>query len=869
MRHFPLLTHAFLCLVLLGLLGTTSPSYGDRTTSNPILSPRNLEAPFPYVHGGTRSWPVCERTVPPDATITLSIKPKTPRPKSTPSPPSTPSTPSTASTASTPSTPSTPPTGITATLTRDGFLRVTSTPESPKEAFLIDTSITLAGGTTESQPLRLLPAPPNRPITYYADFGDDLIRIFKNSSDGSWRPVTKSGFDQYFRRLQMQGLTRLITWMNSFTLILDPQNYPPEAWSRYEKQARAIIESPQLRERFERIKKEAAKRHRGSHISWEWMSWLMQHRLSQDIAAILSESAVQHGISLSVSYRPFEAALTKYYEIPAFDTNGEFLWSFVPNATPVVNFKTDQTCFAHYRTVLKAMGHADAGTLEAIEVPGVQNADAFLDRFRKRGDNLRIVSSRFPPLQRDSYVLQRKPDGEFVVRPFREFASAADARLHEVTGYTVEKGEDGSVRISGLKIPDDDQYIILSNPAGANEALDFHVFQPTRLRSKAGTRLGRDNTYWVLDASLDPQSKTRVAGIPPSGKQHSEFNATEEGIKILQKRREERLSLLGYVLVIDRGSRYSVEMMDFNQAAMRKNAVAELRTVLSYPAFDSIFINTRSHTQLAATMGDGEETGLRTKAELWADRERHAHLGIDRAYAPIAVAKDPSLLETAAHPETVEQITTWQPGAWFDTCQSADSPYRWRYARNAEVARGVRKLLEDLEEAFPGTRIQVVLPEAEETVRRVKERVAALPNPAGKPYGPRNNGGIWSSINYIKSIGEGMAMLDLKGLAAEPVFFGIRFAPDFEPFKVLFEESRRALANNRGSTFRGPRSFFYEAQETIRTGVKETIRRRRDAIICYVLSHPQDVNEVILYEAADWSYYVPHSAFDFVDECTK
>jgi len=853
MRHNWFFRHAGRHFLLLGLLGIASPFYGEQTMQGPVLSPRNLEAPFPYVHGGSRRWPVLERALPPDTAITLEVKTRGPRP---------------ASPRTTISTQSAAPTGISATLTGDGFLEVISAPDSSNEAFSVDIRIAFADGTTETQTLRLVPAPPDRPITYDADFGDDLIRIFQNS-DGSWRPITKSGFDQYFRRLQLQGVTRLITWLNSFTLILDPENYPPEAWDRYEKQARAIIASPELGRRFDQLNKEAAKRQRGSHIPWEWMSRLMQHRLSRDIAAVLSESAVQHGISLTVSYRPFEAALTKYYAIPVFDTNGAFLWSFAPNATPVVNFRTDQTCFGHYRTVLRAMGRAAAGMLDSIEVPGVQNAEAFLRRFRERGDNLRIVSSQFPPLQFDSFVLQRKPDGNFVVRRFGEFASAAHARLHEVTGYTAEKEDDGSVRISGLNIPDAHQYILLSNPAGTNEALDFPAFQPTRLRSKAGTRLGRDNTYWVLDASLDPAGTTRVAGIPPNGKEHSEFNATEESIKILQRRGHARLPLIGHTLVIDRGSRYSMEMMDFNRAAMRNNAVAELRTVLSYPAFDSIFINTRSHTQLAAYMGDGEETGLRTKDQLWTAGERHVHLGIDRAYAPIAAATDPILLKTAAHRETVEQLTTWQPGAWFDTCQSPASPYRWRYVRNAEVAKGVRKLLEDLEEAFPGTRVQVVLPESEETVRKVRARVAALPNPEGKPYGPGNNGRIWSSINYIQAIGEGMTMLDLTGLAVEPVFFGVRFAPDFEPFKVLFDESRRALANNRGSSYRGPRSFFYEAQETLRTGVQDKVRSRRDAIICYVLSHPEEVNEIILYEAADWSYYLPYGAFDFVDHCTK
>src|SRR3990170_3204012 len=54
---------------------------------------------------------------------------------------------------------------------------------------------------------------PSRPISYYADFGDDLIRTFMDRATGQFRPIEKSGFDRYFRRLQAHGVRRLIVWL--------------------------------------------------------------------------------------------------------------------------------------------------------------------------------------------------------------------------------------------------------------------------------------------------------------------------------------------------------------------------------------------------------------------------------------------------------------------------------------------------------------------------------------------------------------------------------------------------------------------------------------------------------------------------------
>jgi hypothetical protein len=60
------------------------------------------------------------------------------------------------------------------------------------------------------------------------------------------------------------------------------------------------------------------------------------------------------------------------------------------------------------------------------------------------------------------------------------------------------------------------------------------------------------------------------------------------------------------------------------------------------------------------------------------------------------------------------------------------------------------------------------------------------------------------------------------------------------------------MAGNHGSSFRGPRSFFYEGHETLRTTDPGAGRRGREEIIRHLLSQRGEINEVILYESATW-----------------
>lgn len=108
-----------------------------------------------------------------------------------------------------------------------------------------------------------------------------------------------------------------------------------------------------------------------------------------------------------------------------------------------------------------------------------------------------------------------------------------------------------------------------------------------------------------------------------------------------------------------------------------------------------------------------------------------------------------------------------------------------------------------------------------------------------------------------------MAMVDLRGTRVEPVFLGSGgYVPDRAPFELFVQEQIRDLADNRGSRFRGPRSYFYEGQFTLRANDAGETRKQRDQMIQFMLSRKDDIREVLLYEAADWLYFVQLSEPD-------
>ncbi|MFO1007630.1 MAG: hypothetical protein U0929_16830 [Planctomycetaceae bacterium] len=833
---------ALLWLVMAGGLSGAYLAAGEETA----LSEYNQSVPFCYLRGGVRTWPILSRKLEAGESLTLTARQAD----------------------EVLGTGQTLRAGLVElSITEDGKLRVDALAEPRDVSPLItelEVQVLRDGQAVQSQKLVLRPSPPLKPISYIADLVDDLIRMYGRAETGEFLPISKGALDQYFRRLQAHGVSRLIVWHSPFPYFTRPEDHDPDDWSRYEKQTRAILSHPELGQ---------ALRQSRNMPSWLWMKFLLAMRLNPDAGPMFVQSAAEHGISLSASFRPFESALTKYYEVPTFDASGDYLWGFLPLAMPVVTYQPDRVCFGHYREVLNRMGHPELGRLTTLELPGLtrEEAEQLVARFGPTG-GFEVHAAQFPPIDSDSYVLVRQASGEFQLQPYHQIRETTEARRRAVTGFRLETSPEGIVQLRGIDVPHELRFLTLSHAGTAADNLPVMLDKelPVQLRSQAGNRLNRETIYWVFDEGTPAGHECRIAGITPTGEYRAVFQACASSIQTLLKQQEPRVPLLGNQVVIDRGNLWSVEMLDFQQPATRDMAVKQLKTLLglrgddpSRPVYDEIFISTRSHVDLATTMADGDEGQKPISYYYRIGRGPRHHLGLDKAYAPRSAATNPRLIAAAKSPLEVEQITTWQDQEWRDSCQSPDSPLIWRLARNEAVAEGVSQLLRDLEREFPGTRIRAIVPPREAMIERVEQALETMPVPTGGTYGRAYYHKLWCSNNHIPTIGEGMAMVDLRGTRVEPVFLGSGgYLPEQGPFELFVKEQIADLADNRGSAFRGPRSYFYEGQFTLRANDAGETRKRRDEMIRFMLSQKGEISEVLLYEAADWLYFVQLSEAD-------
>lgn len=834
---------ALLWLVMIGCLSVGSLHAGDPAAA---LSPYNESVPFCYLRGGDRTWPILSRKLDADESLTLMARQAD------------------------------QVLGAGAafrvgqvdlSVTVEGQLRVDARAESRDASPLVaelEVQVLRGGQTVQSQKVVLRPAPSPKPISYIADLVDDLIRMYGRAETGEFLPISQGAFDQYFRRLQAHGVSRLIVWHSPFPYFTRPEDHDPEDWSRYEKQTRAILEHGELGQALGQSR---------NMPSWLWMKFLLAMRLNPDAGPMFAQSAVDHGISLTASFRPFESALTKYYEVPTFEAGGDYLWGFLPLAAPVVTYQPEKVCFGHYREVLNRMGHPELGRLTTLEFPGLTREEVaqLVARFGPTGGFV-LHAAQFPPIDSDSYVLVRQASGEFQLQPYHQIREQAEARRRAVTGFRLETSPEGIVQLSGIDVPHELRFLTLSHVGKVQDKLPVTLDKelPVQLRSQAGNRLNRETIYWVFDEGTPAGHECRIAGITPTGEYRAVFQACASSIQTLLKQSEPRVPLLGNQVVIDRGNLWSVEMLDFQQAATRDMAVKQLKTLLglrgrdpSRPVYDEIFISTRSHVDLATTMADGDEGQKPISYYYRIGRGPRHHLGLDKAYAPRSAATNPRLVAVAMSPLEAERITTWQDNEWRDSCQSADSPLIWRLTRNEAVADGVSQLLRDLEQEFPTTRIRAVVPPREAMIERVEQALESMPVPTGGTYGRAYYHKLWCSNNHIPTIGEGMAMVDLRGTRVEPVFLGSGgYLPEQGPFELFVKEQITDLVDNRGSAFRGPRSYFYEGQFTLRANDAGETRKRRDEMMRFLLSQKGEIGEVLLYEAADWLYFVQLSEAD-------
>jgi hypothetical protein len=356
--------------------------------------------------------------------------------------------------------------------------------------------------------------------------------------------------------------------------------------------------------------------------------------------------------------------------------------------------------------------------------------------------------------------------------------------------------------------------------------------------------LGRTANYFSFAETSDGEKATRVAGITSTGEYNPAFFATENSHKLLAGRQSQPLDRPA--LVIHRGDLFSSEMVDFELAPARANAVRQIQAVLRYPAFRDLFINTRSHTQLAADSRDGAD-GVQPWAYYLPPRRPTAHLGIDLGYAPRSLKNVPAGV-----------FSTFRTGEWTGFCQSDACAHPWRLERNRRVAVGIRLLLDDLSESLPSTRLRMVLPERQ----AVGESLSAFQKSQPADSIAYSAG----RYNYIQNIGEGLALLDLSGTKVEPVLLGVGAFVSPPVLDRYLREALKDLAGNRGSGFAGPRGIMFEGQYGLKD---ERGREAREHSMCRMLAQSGEIGQVILYEAADWAYRLPWNGFDFLENCGR
>ncbi|MEX1230793.1 MAG: hypothetical protein WEB58_11165 [Planctomycetaceae bacterium] len=824
------------------------------------LNPQNTKVPFCYLADGKRSWPILSRDLGDGDRLTLTAK---------------------RGDAVLDSGRTLLFDGITLSTSPAGRLQVDDSPGGAAGAFELLVALETSSGEKTEQTLSLRPAPPARPISYIADLVDDFIHTFHDANAHEFRNIDKADFDQYFRRLQAHGTLRLICWHSPFPYFTRPGDHDPHDWQRYVGQSQAIIGSSEL---------DKVMREQPGLPSWMWLNFLMEIRLDPHVGELFAQSAKEHGISLTASFRPFESALTKYYEVPTFDADGKFLWGFLPLAMPVVNYQPENVCFAHYREVLKQMGKEELGRLTTIELPGVTNAEELLKTHGPTG-GFEIYGSPCAPIADDAFVLQRTGENEtYALRKYDEIQAQTESHWLKLDGFRLEHDAEGTAKLVGIDLPHELRFVILKHKHNDGAAVELDKEEPLRLRAAAGNRLHRETMYWTFDENMPEGLNSRIVGIEKTGEYRAIFQASVNSIQHLFDKPQRIPLTLDQNIVIDRGSLWNVEMMDFQRPAARQMAIAQMKLLFALqgtpdpfatdgelkpqPAYDELFVNTRSHVDLAPTYADGED-GVKTLAYYYKNRRfyRH-HLGLDKAYAPISAASDPRLLAAVETPEGAERITAWQTDEWRDSCQSLDSPFVWRLSRNLVVGEGVTQLLRDFEKEFDGMRIRAVIPPKEAAIEKIQQALEAMPVERGEGnYGRDYYHRLWCSNNHIPTIGEGMALVDLTGTDIEPVFLGSGgYQPDMMPFAMFVDEQIVDMSENRGSSYRGPRSYFLEAQFTLRAADLEGARKHREKMICHLLNHSQDIREVLLYEATDWLHTLPlddpeYCSHAFTEKC--
>jgi Arc/MetJ-type ribon-helix-helix transcriptional regulator len=348
--------------------------------------------------------------------------------------------------------------------------------------------------------------------------------------------------------------------------------------------------------------------------------------------------------------------------------------------------------FANYRTILEQAGHDQFATVDTIELRGVGRLNELVLRHNAGYKDLRITATAFPSIDPNSLVLIRSADGAFQLDAFSSIETVVEDAKHVLTDYKLVNA-DGVLRIEGLKLPSDTQFLQIEAASAFGGLIRFDMDLKFSIRSAADTPLDRVSWYWDWDDS----EATKVAGMLADGKFRSSFDVVQNSVTEALARQQSRQRLATNRLTFDLGAAWSSESVDFNREASLEMVRRQLQSLLDFPSFDEILLNTRSHTQLSGSFADGP-LGLQSTYEYRTQGVNFDPLGLDRAYAPLSLGD--SFSEST---EGLGELTQWQQGEWAGSCLSESCQFAWRWHRNQTAMQGVDALIRDLESRFPTT----------------------------------------------------------------------------------------------------------------------------------------------------------------------
>ena len=145
--------------------------------------------------------------------------------------------------------------------------------------------------------------------------------------------------------------------------------------------------------------------------------------------------------------------------MPAFDHDGHFIQNIHYSSYAPFNLDQEKYGFAHYRMILGKMGLERYGKVGSLELLNVDQRNSILEKLKQGTLQVKLTLSQYPPIDPNSYVLIKKPTGEYQLTRYQSIREQCRKSREVLTCRNFEKGNDHSIILSGLEIPLETRFI--------------------------------------------------------------------------------------------------------------------------------------------------------------------------------------------------------------------------------------------------------------------------------------------------------------------------------------------------------------------------------------------------------------------------